>query len=185
MIFTISGPSGAGKTTLVKSFISKNPSVKRVITCTSRLPREHEKEGEDYYFITKEDFEEGKYEFIEKIIFDGNYYGTRKDSFSGDCIVVVDKRGAEKIKEVFGAKKVRTIYLMLSKEKALARSKKRNNEVANLIRQQEDEKRDLFDRNGYDCVINADRKKKEVLNDLIGYYISQTFTPISRKEKQL
>ena len=54
-LFVISAPSGAGKTTLVKSLIKGNENIKCSTSYTTRAPRINEKEGEDYFFISKED----------------------------------------------------------------------------------------------------------------------------------
>ena len=56
-LFVISAPSGAGKTTLVKSLIKGNENIKCSTSYTTRSPRINEKEGEDYFFVSKEKFE--------------------------------------------------------------------------------------------------------------------------------
>ena len=55
-LFVISAPSGAGKTTLVKSLIKGNENIKCSTSYTTRFPRINEKEGEDYFFVSKEEF---------------------------------------------------------------------------------------------------------------------------------
>ena len=59
MIMILVGPSGAGKTTIASKLLTKNYGLKKVITCTSRAPRDNEVDGVDYYFKTKEEFEKG------------------------------------------------------------------------------------------------------------------------------
>ena len=56
-IFVISGPSNTGKSTIVERLLKDNIGVTRIITSTSRAPRNNETNGVDYHFFTKEDFE--------------------------------------------------------------------------------------------------------------------------------
>jgi guanylate kinase len=55
-VIIISSPSGAGKTTVCKMIIEKNPMIKLSISATTRPQRPNEVNGEDYHFITKEQF---------------------------------------------------------------------------------------------------------------------------------
>ncbi len=79
-LFIISAPSGAGKTTIVSQLISKVEqfNVQRVVTYTSRKPRKGEISGKDYFFVTKNEFEEKINEgfFIEWSGIYGHYYGS-------------------------------------------------------------------------------------------------------------
>lgn len=72
----ITGPSGSGKTTLAKLMVDQY-NYTRVITTTSRPPREGEQDGVDYHFVSKGDFNEALMakEFVEAAVYDGNYYG--------------------------------------------------------------------------------------------------------------
>ena len=80
IIFT--GPSGVGKGTILKEYFSKNKDIDIVysISNTTRSPRIGEKEGVDYFYISKEEFEEliKKDSFLEWANYSGNYYGTNK-----------------------------------------------------------------------------------------------------------
>lgn len=77
-LFVISGPSGAGKGTLVNEVLVANPHIRLSISATTRSPREGEVDGEHYYFMSVDDFkkniEEGN--FIEWALVHSNYYGT-------------------------------------------------------------------------------------------------------------
>lgn len=77
-IFIISGPSGSGKSTLLKKLFSEFDNLYFSISSTTRKPREGEKDGVNYYFIDKEEFERGikEDEFLEYAYVHGNYYGT-------------------------------------------------------------------------------------------------------------
>lgn len=77
-LFVISGPSGAGKGTLVNEVLSANPHLRLSVSATTRQPREGEVDGEHYYFMSIDEFkrniEEGN--FIEWALVHSNYYGT-------------------------------------------------------------------------------------------------------------
>lgn len=73
-LYIISGFAQSGKTTLI-SLLLKDPNIVRIITSTTRKPREGEKDKIDYYFLKEEDFKD-KTKFLETAIVHGNYYGT-------------------------------------------------------------------------------------------------------------
>jgi len=78
-ILVLSGPSGAGKSTIIEHSSTQIGEYYFSISTTTRPPREGEKNGVDYYFVTKEEFEEGikaAGEFLEYAIVHDNYYGT-------------------------------------------------------------------------------------------------------------
>ena len=58
LLIVISGPSGSGKGTIIKDLLQKNENIWLSISCTSRQPRGSEQNKIDYYFLTKEEFEE-------------------------------------------------------------------------------------------------------------------------------
>ncbi|MCD6184713.1 MAG: guanylate kinase [Deltaproteobacteria bacterium] len=77
-LFIISAPSGAGKTTLCKIILDRFPDLLYSVSFTTRQPRQGEKDGKDYHFITKEEFLSGikKEMWAEWAEVYGNYYGT-------------------------------------------------------------------------------------------------------------
>ena len=80
-LIVISAPSGAGKDTVVKELMKKYGENKWIsVSATSRDPRPGEKEGVDYFYLTKEEFEKNIEEgfFLEYANYAGNYYGTPK-----------------------------------------------------------------------------------------------------------
>lgn len=80
MLIILTGPASSGKDTIMRALLQKYPDMKRVISTTTREKRPGEIEGKDYYFVTKEQFEqmikEGK--FSEYVEFHNNFYGTTK-----------------------------------------------------------------------------------------------------------
>ena len=56
LLLAVSGPSGVGKGTIVKTLVSRRADVVESISCTTRAPREGEVHGREYYFLTKEEF---------------------------------------------------------------------------------------------------------------------------------
>ena len=79
LLVVLSGPSGVGKGTVRKAlFELEGHDLVYSISMTTRLPREGEVEGEDYYFVSKEEFEQRIKDdkFLEYAEFVGNYYGT-------------------------------------------------------------------------------------------------------------
>src|SRR3989344_67499 len=77
-LIVVSGPSGAGKTTIVEKSIAQNGCGARVITCTTRRPRQEETDGKDYRFFSRKDFRKkvSAGAFIEHAKVYGHYYGT-------------------------------------------------------------------------------------------------------------
>lgn len=80
LLVIISAPSGNGKDTVINALLKIIPGAARIITTTSRPPRPGNQEGVDYYFISKEKFENKikNNEFLEYNFYAGNYYGTEK-----------------------------------------------------------------------------------------------------------
>lgn len=104
VIVTITGPSGAGKSTLEKMLVSL-PEFARVISVTTRDPRQGEENGKNYYFVSKETFfdMESKGAFLETANFNGDYYGATVEEFDRiftegkTPVVVVEPKGRAQI----------------------------------------------------------------------------------------
>ncbi len=107
-IFVVSAPSGAGKTTILRSVLKEFPELVLSVSATTRPQREHEIDGKDYFFISEDDFIKKikNDEFIEWENFYDYYYGTLKEFVctklkAGLSIVFeVDVKGALNIKKV-------------------------------------------------------------------------------------
>jgi guanylate kinase len=109
LLIVISGPSGVGKDAVLKSLKSRSLAMKFVVTAASRSPRPGEIHGLDYFFVSKEKFEEmiARDELIEYSVVYGEYKGIPKFQVmealgSGkDSIVRVDVQGAGKLRKLF------------------------------------------------------------------------------------
>ena len=109
LIIVLSAPSGSGKTTIVARLIDSLMHITRSISYTTREPREGEKAGVDYVFVSKEEFDRMKDngEFLEWEENFGNYYGTGRKQVedmlaSGlDVIMSIDVKGARTAKKEY------------------------------------------------------------------------------------
>lgn len=108
-LYVISAPSGAGKTTLVRALLLRNPRVQFSISYTTREPRVREKNGDDYFFITKEKFQKmvADDDFLEHAEVFDNYYGTAKNQVQNQLdnnkhvLLEIDWQGAEQIRQAW------------------------------------------------------------------------------------
>ena len=108
MMFVLSSPSGAGKTTLTKKIAENNINFKISISHTTRKPRPNEVNAKDYYFVNKEEFDAQikKNNFFECAKIFGNYYGTLKEpvlkflSLGKDVLFDIDWQGTQQLKKI-------------------------------------------------------------------------------------
>lgn len=107
ILVVVSGFSGAGKGTLMKRLLEKYENYALSISVTTRPPREGEQDGREYFFRSREEFEEWieADRLIEYAEYVGNYYGTPKDyvqeqlKAGKDVILEIEIQGALKVKE--------------------------------------------------------------------------------------
>jgi guanylate kinase len=106
LLFVVSAPSGAGKTTVVEEAIRRTPHLVRSRSYTSRQVGEGESDGVDYHFITRERFEAMKAgdQFLEWAEYSGNLYGTsqvdteRVLAGGDDLVLVIDVQGGRTVR---------------------------------------------------------------------------------------
>ena len=106
-IYIISAPSGSGKSTLVNEVRKLVPGLAFSVSYTTRAPRGSEQNGQEYYFVSRADFEEmlGRDEFLEHADVHGNWYGTARRFLreatekEHDLLLDIDVQGAAQIKE--------------------------------------------------------------------------------------
>jgi guanylate kinase len=144
LLAIISGPSGVGKSTVVGKLLKLCPQCKISISATTRPKRPTEKHGEDYFFLSEEEFFERqkKGEFFEWAQVHGYYYGTPRECIEeelengGTVVLEVDVQGAASIKELAAKGKIRSgtqvfVFLIPPSVDILAfRLKKRKTEKA-------------------------------------------------------
>ncbi len=166
-LFILSSPAGGGKTTIASLLIKEVPNLKRVITCTTRKPRKGERDGVDYYFLTKEEFEKRIKEgsFLEYAVVHGNYYGTPKEevekelSKGFDLLLIIDVQGMLQIK----SKKSDVVSIFLlppSLEELVSRMRKRGDLPEDIEKRLETAKKEIPQYRKYDYVVINDVLEK-------------------------
>nr|MBR6777998.1 guanylate kinase [Clostridia bacterium] len=169
VLLAVSGPSGVGKGTMVKTIISRRADVVESVSCTTRAPREGEIDGKHYFFLSKEEFERriAEDDFLEYDEHFGNYYGTPK-SFVREAlktksvIMEIDVVGALNAKKTF-PECVLVMVVPPSVEVLRARLKGRGSETDEQI-----EKRlarmnyELSHKDQYDYIIVNDDLEKAI-----------------------
>lgn len=139
-LFVISASSGTGKTTLARELLKQDKKLVPSISYTTRLPRPNERNGEDYYFVTKKEFFEikRKHGFLEWANVFGRYYGTPKKEVEAhlkrgrDVLLLIDVQGAKKVKKI----RHDAVFIFLappSKEELKKRLAKRGTETRKEI----------------------------------------------------
>lgn len=175
LLFVVSGPSGAGKDTLVEALREGLPRLRYSVSATTRPPREGEREGEHYFFLTRAAFELRRQRdgFLEWREYNGNLYGTPRDyvertlAEGDDLIVKPEVNGALAIKSTFPDAVL--IFLVPDRfsrlrERLLARRTETNEEIARRLEIAQQEMRFIRD---FDyIVINEEGRSDEAVRDL-------------------
>ncbi|KXX66286.1 guanylate kinase [Marichromatium gracile] len=107
ILFIVSAPSGAGKTSLVRALLERDPALALSVSCTTRAPRTGEQDGVHYHFLARERFEQAiaAGDFLESAEVFGNLYGTREQDVRDrleageDLILEIDWQGARQVRE--------------------------------------------------------------------------------------
>ena len=146
----ITGPSGVGKGTIVRSLLQRHPELCLSISTTTRNPRPGEVEGIDYYFTSRDAFESAiaRSEFLEWTQYAGNYYGTPKTKVKelleqGKLVLLeIELLGARAIAETFpDARRIFILPPSLAQLEARLRKRGKDSESAiekRLIRAKEE-----------------------------------------------
>lgn len=117
LIFVVSAPSGAGKTSLCKRVVELYSDMRYSISHTTRAPRGNERDGVDYHFVSEDSFVKmvENNEFLEWAVVHGNRYGTAEVSIKKcedegiDVILDIDVQGARQIRQRLG----RGVYIFI------------------------------------------------------------------------
>lgn len=108
-LIVLTGPSGVGKGTLVRSLLKRHPELYLSISVTTRSPRPGEIDGKHYYFVSRSQFQQmvAKGELLEWAEFAGNYYGTprvpveEQISLGKSVVLEIELEGARAIRKTF------------------------------------------------------------------------------------
>ena len=137
-IILITAPSGSGKTSVVNHLMKKFPSLAFSVSATTRTPRKNEKSGQDYYFITEEEFRDKiqKKEFLEwEMVYEGKYYGTLKSEMERIWnenkipVLDIDVQGAIHVQQQYPVNTIAIFIQAPSAEELKRRLKNRGSET--------------------------------------------------------
>lgn len=182
-LIILTGKTASGKDTVKSSLLHKYPNLIKLLTTTSRTPRERETDGVDYRFLTREEFEEQikNNDFAEYVEYGGNLYGTEKkeleNALTQDVLWKIDPFRAgearEFIKRAFPESiaqqlidRMVVIYINTSDEVILQRLEKRGLSQEEIQKRMQDDKK-IWEQNmgNYDHVIeNIPGKLNETIN---------------------
>ncbi len=170
LLFIVTGPSGAGKNTVMTHIYQSFPEIKKTVTYTTRAPRPHEREGVDYRFVREEEFfakvERGEILEYEQV-YNDYYYGSPSDLFSNGNIKIMemDWKGHRTYRSVYKDIRIASFFLVPPsleeiKHRILGRSRVDNlqSRLANALEQ-------LEHANDYTYIIVNDRKDR-ALNEI-------------------
>lgn len=169
-VFIISAPSGSGKSTLVNKIRQTVPNLEFSVSYTTRKPRGAEKNGCEYFFITRQQFEEmiGKSEFLEHANVFGNYYGTARHFLDQakaegkDLLLDIDVQGAEQIKRKL-RDAVSIFILPPNRSELEQRLRKRSQDSEEVIQRRLDAAtREIENYEKYDYILVNDRLEDSV-----------------------
>ena len=167
-IVVITAPSAAGKTTLIKKYLSNHPNATFSVSYTTRPQRPNEVEGKDYYFVDKEKFEQmiSDGDFIEWANVHDNYYGTafkeleKADNEDNILILDIDIQGALYLK----SKEIEANYIFImppSIEDLKKRLEARGTETEESIKTRIwNAKREISFKDKFDIIIENDDIEK-------------------------
>ena len=137
-IILITAPSGSGKTSVVNHLMKRFPSLSFSVSATTRAPRKNEKNGQDYYFITEEEFRDKiqKKEFLEwEMVYEGKYYGTLKSDMERIWnenkipVLDIDVQGAIHVQQQYPVNTIAIFIQAPSAEELKRRLKNRGSET--------------------------------------------------------
>lgn len=185
ILIILTGKTASGKDTIKSKLLGKYPNLKKVITTTSRAPREGEKDGVDYHFLSRKDFEKKitSGDFAEHVEYGGNLYGTTKSeleaSLNQDTLWRIDPSRAGEIREFIKRafpdevaekliKSVIVIYVAVSDKVVLQRLRERNLSEDEIENRMADDAKiwDQYKEN-YDFVVeNIPRKLNETVDKI-------------------
>ncbi|MBV8283603.1 MAG: guanylate kinase [Candidatus Eremiobacteraeota bacterium] len=184
LLFVVSGPSGAGKDTLVDAALGRMPRLRYSISATTRPPRPGEEDGKHYFFLSREEFEgrlaAGK--LLEWREYNGNLYGTPRDYVERnvaegyDVIMKPEVNGAMAVKAAYPDAVL--IFLVPDRfsrlrERLLARRTETNEEILERLETAREEFN--YIRSFDYVVVNAEGASEEAVADLQAILVAERF----------
>jgi guanylate kinase len=167
VLFVVSAPSGAGKTTLCKELVTSVTGVHPSISCTTRTPRPGEVHGQDYYFVDEQVFQAmaERNDFAESARVYGHFYGTPRQALMDmlekglDVLLEIDTQGAMQIKKKFSDGVY--IYILPPSIDALrARLIQRGDAPEEIQRRMQKARQEILNYREYDYIVrNEDLKQ--------------------------
>jgi guanylate kinase len=171
-LYVVSAPSGAGKTSLVKALMEREPRIRFSVSYTTRTPRPNEVPGRDYHFVTMERFAEmaGRDEFLEHAQVFDNCYGTgvravQEALANGEQLLLeIDWQGARQVRAHLP--EARSIFILPPSRSSLEqRLRARSTDSEAVIeRRLRDAAEDLGHWNEFDFVVINDRFEQALVD---------------------
>jgi len=174
-LFIVTGPSGAGKSTVVDAILAdakmrRAVPLRKFVTCTTREKRPGEKNGREYHFLTREEFERDIRDdwFFEHAEVYGNLYGSSRREmeklFKGKTpiIGILDVQGAKTVKKIYPEAHI--IFIDAPKKSLVARLKQRQNDAQELKRRIAKMEMEKMLKKSFDiAIMNPDGKLEETI----------------------
>ena len=171
-LFVIAAPSGAGKTSLVRALLQRRPTLHFSVSHTTRTQRPNERDGHDYFFVDKPEFERmvAGQEFLEHARVFDNYYGTSRAQVEQrldqgqDVLLEIDWQGARQIRRALP--ECRTIFVLPPSRAALEqRLRGRGTDSDEVIaRRLRDSLADLSHWNEFDYIVVNDEFERATVD---------------------
>lgn len=165
LMFILSSPSGAGKTTISRMLLQRDPEIKLSVSATTRPMREGEVDGKDYHFVSQEQFDQmvENGEFLEWATVFGNSYGTPKAQVKAglregqDYLFDIDWQGTQQLYQKMEVDVVRVFILPPSLEELQRRLNGRGTDSPEVIAARMERARaEISHWDGYDYVVVND-----------------------------
>lgn len=190
LLIVISGPAGSGKGTVVRLLREQLPEIGLSVSATTRAPRPGEEDGVQYYFMSRDDFEEAlaRGEILEHTVYCGNYYGTPKAeaerilSAGHDLILEIETDGAMQVKRLYPD--AIAVMLLPPDGKILeARLRGRGTETDEVIAaRMQRARKEILMADKYDyIVLNGDQQAVQCAADIAGILSAERLRPSRMK----
>ncbi|RKU07781.1 guanylate kinase [Candidatus Poribacteria bacterium] len=175
LFIVISGPSGTGKTSVIRELCESDTTLAFSISATTRPPRSDEADGIDYYFLDETEFEAliNSGGFLEWVKYGGHYYGTLKSTIEStiekgkDLVLEIDVHGAMKVKDL-GIRYTSIFLLPPSLESLEKRLRNRKTESDSELEQRLLTAKSEFAyvKDYKYCILNPDHNVKEAVTQI-------------------